>query len=97
MFGNLYLPNTQYRILYNGRCHVQPRSIERHRKILLVGMSFPNEIRQQWSSNIGPLAKAIIYDDPFLAMTLPALDKFTHISVTTQKPRHYSDSVKRDF
>ena len=97
LFGNMYLPNAHHRMLCNGEFHVQPRLSKIHRQILLVGMAYPTEIHQQWNSNYCPLLKAIISDDPFVAMTFPALDQFTYISINTNKPTQYSDSVKRDF
>ena len=97
LFGNIHLPNTRHHLFHNGKCYVHSMSNERHRHILLVGMAFPNDIHKPWSSNYSPLVNVIISDYPFVAMILPALDKFSHISLSTNKPRYYSDSVKRDF
>ena len=84
-------------MFYHGKIHVQPKLNQRHRQILRVSLEYPTEIRQQWNASYCPLAKAIISDDPFVATTLPALDKFTHINLAINKPTQYSDSVKSDF
>ena len=93
VIGNHMMYNTSFNMIFGGEIAPRLVSNNNHRKVLLIGIGVPNEIRTQWNNLESPMHIAYVLDKPKVIMKIPALNEFVHIKPDANK-RYRSTSIK---
>ena len=65
--------------------------------VLLIGIGYPDDLRNQWMSANHPMQCAYVQQNPLMAYSVPDMNRMTVLNHNTKEQVNLSNVVKRDF